>query len=73
MIWEAHRQGQIRVLVAAFSLPTIFYIVRKQAGLTAARQTLARLLGLPVPDDDGLYPAIDDLYHHLTIGPCSPD
>ena len=44
-----------------------------EAGLTAARQTLARLLGLPVPDDHGLYPAIDDLYHDLTIGPCSPD
>jgi hypothetical protein len=43
------------------------------AGLTAARQTLARLLGLPVPNDDGLYPALDDLYHSLTVGPCSPD
>jgi len=44
-----------------------------EAGLTAARQTLARLLGLPVPNDDGLYPTLDDLYHHLTIGPRSPD
>lgn len=44
-----------------------------EAGLIAARQTLARLLGLPVPDDHGDYPAIDDLYHELTIGPCSPD
>src|SRR5262249_41816905 len=44
-----------------------------EAGLIAARQTLARLLGLPVPDDDGLYPALDDLYHSLTVGPCSPD
>jgi hypothetical protein len=26
-----------------------------------------------VPDDDGLYPALDDLYHGLTVGPCSPD
>src|SRR5205823_5199563 len=26
-----------------------------------------------VPDDDGLYPALDDLYHNLTVGPCSPD
>jgi hypothetical protein len=43
-----------------------------KAGLIAARQTLARLLGLPVPDD-GEYSAIDDLYHHLTVGPCSPD
>jgi hypothetical protein len=44
-----------------------------ERGLTAARQTLARLLGLPVPDDDGLYPALDDQYHSLTIGPGSPD
>jgi hypothetical protein len=44
-----------------------------EAGLIAARQTLARLLGLPVPDEHGLYPALDDLYHSLTIGPCSPD
>jgi hypothetical protein len=44
-----------------------------KAGLLAARQTLARLLGLAVPGDDGLYPALDDLYHSLTVGPCSPD
>jgi len=37
VLWEAHRHSQIRVLVAAFSLPTIFYIVRKQGGLSAAR------------------------------------
>jgi hypothetical protein len=44
-----------------------------QAGLSAARRKLTRLLGLPAPDQDGLYPALDDLYHHLVIGPCSPD
>jgi len=44
-----------------------------EAGLIAARQKLARLLDLPVPDDEGLYPALDDLYHSLTVGPCSPD
>jgi hypothetical protein len=43
------------------------------AGLTAARQTLARLLGLPVPDDDGLYPALVDLYHDLAVGPVPPE
>lgn len=37
VIWDAHRQGLIRVSVAAFSVPTIFYIVRKQSSLTAAR------------------------------------
>jgi hypothetical protein len=26
-----------------------------------------------VPDAEGLYPALDDLYHSLTVGPCSPD
>jgi predicted nucleic acid-binding protein len=25
-IWTAHRQGQIEAMVAAFALPTIFYI-----------------------------------------------
>jgi hypothetical protein len=44
-----------------------------QAGLSAARRALARLLGLPVPDDPGLYPALEDLYYGLTVGPCSPD
>ena len=36
-IWEAHHRIQIRVFAAAFSLPTIFYIIRKQAGLSAAQ------------------------------------
>lgn len=36
-IWDAHRYGRIRALVAAFSLPTVFYIVRRQAGIPAAR------------------------------------
>lgn len=44
-----------------------------EAGLIAARQTLARLLGLPVPDDDGHYPALDDQYHNLMVGPCSSE
>lgn len=42
-------------------------------GQTAARQTLALLLDLPVPNKDGLYSALDDLYHQLTIGPCSAE
>src|SRR5262249_27934395 len=36
------------------------------------RQTLARLLNLPAPDDDGRYPALDDLYHDLCVGPVAP-
>ena len=37
VIWDAHRQGQLHALAASFSLPTIFYIVRKQANLSAAQ------------------------------------
>jgi hypothetical protein len=44
-----------------------------EAGLIAARQTLARLVGRPVPNNSGLYPAIEDLYHHLLIGPCTQE
>jgi predicted nucleic acid-binding protein len=43
-IWEAHHRGQIRAFAAAFSLPTIFYIVRKQAGLAAARTAVEACL-----------------------------
>jgi hypothetical protein len=38
------RNGQIRILLAAFSLPTIFYIIRKQAGLTAAQAAVQACL-----------------------------
>ncbi|VTS01902.1 Uncharacterized protein OS=Singulisphaera acidiphila (strain ATCC BAA-1392 / DSM 18658 / VKM B-2454 / MOB10) GN=Sinac_1675 PE=4 SV=1 [Gemmata massiliana] len=44
-----------------------------EKGLTAARQTLARLLELPVPDDDGLYPSLSDLFHDLFVGPIPLD
>jgi len=40
VIWDAHRQKQIQALFAAFTLPTIFYIVRKQAGLSTAQTTV---------------------------------
>jgi predicted nucleic acid-binding protein len=43
-IWDAHRHGQITALVAAFSMPTIFYIVRRQAGLTAAQAAVQACL-----------------------------
>jgi hypothetical protein len=33
---------------------------------------LARLLSLPVPDDEGHYAALDDLYHDLCVGPVTP-
>ena len=44
-----------------------------RAGLIAVRQTLARLLDRPVPDDDGHYSALEDLYHGLTVGRCSQE
>jgi hypothetical protein len=34
-----------------------------EAGLIPVRQTLARLLGRPVPSDTGLYAALVDQYH----------
>jgi predicted nucleic acid-binding protein len=43
-IWDAHRNGRLRAMVAAFSLPTIFYIVRKQAGLPAAQAAVQACL-----------------------------
>jgi predicted nucleic acid-binding protein len=44
VIWDAHRQGQIKALVAAFAVPTIFYIVRRQAGLTTAQTVVQSCL-----------------------------
>src|SRR5476651_1023541 len=44
VIWDAHRQGQIKAFVAAFAVPTIFYIVRKQAGLTTAQTVVQSCL-----------------------------
>jgi len=44
IIWDAHRQGQIKALVAAFAVPTIFYIVRRQAGLTTAQTVVQSCL-----------------------------
>ena len=36
-VWDAHRDGRISAHLAAFSLPTIFYIVRKQNDLAMAQ------------------------------------
>ena len=43
-IWDAHRKGQIRTLAAAFAVPTIFYIVRRQAGLATAQTVVQACL-----------------------------
>ena len=36
-IWQAHVDGRVRAAIAAFTLPTVFYIVRRHAGLATAR------------------------------------
>jgi hypothetical protein len=66
---------EARELLARMGIDSEYYLADPrepdEAGLVAVRQTLARLLGRPVPDDDGLYPALDDLYHCLVVGPCT--
>jgi len=37
--------------------------------LIASRQCLARMIGVPVIDDNGLYSILDDQYHGLMVGP----
>ena|GEM_PF-6359957 len=37
--------------------------------LIASRQCLARMIGVPVIDDNGLYSILDDQYHSLMVGP----
>jgi predicted nucleic acid-binding protein len=37
VIWDAHRNQQIRAWITAFTIPTIYYVARKQAGIPAAR------------------------------------
>jgi predicted nucleic acid-binding protein len=44
VIWDAHRLGQIKAFVAAFAVLTIFYIVRKQAGLATAQTVVQACL-----------------------------
>lgn len=43
-LWEGHRQNRLKAMLAAFSLPTIFYIVRRHAGLSAARTAVQACL-----------------------------
>lgn len=51
-IWNAHIDNRLQLFLAAFSLPTIFYIVRRQVDLAAAREAvrvcLATLEILPI-------------------------
>ena|SRR5947209_7808969 len=39
-VWDAHRNGQIAAAVAAFTIPTIFYIVRRQFDLQHAHDAV---------------------------------
>ena len=39
-VWDAHHQGRLNAYVAAFSVPTIFYVVRRQNDLTEAHQAV---------------------------------
>ncbi len=41
--------------------------------LITVRQVFARLLDMPVPDDDGKYPAFYDRYTGLYFGPCTEE
>ena len=61
----------------AFGIDPKYFLVNPREPnakeLIAAKQSLARYLGEPVPNDDGLFPMLTDLYHDLEIGPCSQD
>ena len=40
LIWDAHRNGEISGAVAAFTLPTLFYIMRRQTDADRAREAV---------------------------------
>jgi predicted nucleic acid-binding protein len=39
-VWDAHATGRLKAYVAAFSLPTIFYVVRRQNDLADAHEAV---------------------------------
>jgi predicted nucleic acid-binding protein len=43
-IWTAHRQNRVDAWIAAFALPTVFYIVRRQTDLATARTAVQHCL-----------------------------
>jgi predicted nucleic acid-binding protein len=51
-VWDAHRNGHITAAIAAFTVPTIFYVVRRQTDLArahdAVRICLATFAVIPV-------------------------
>jgi hypothetical protein len=44
VIWNAHRQGTIEALLAAFSVSTIYYIVRRISSVADANQAIQKIL-----------------------------
>jgi predicted nucleic acid-binding protein len=39
-VWDAHRNGQIVAGIAAFTVPTVFYVVRRQTDLSHAHDAV---------------------------------
>lgn len=39
-VWDAHRDGRISAAIAAFTVPTIFYIMRRQNDLADAQEAV---------------------------------
>lgn len=39
-VWDAHRDGEISAAIAGFTIPTIFYIMRRQTDLRGAEDAV---------------------------------
>src|SRR5258708_37873513 len=39
-VWDAHRNGSITAAIAAFAVPTIFYVMRRQTDLAHAQDAV---------------------------------
>ncbi len=39
-IWDAHRLGHVTAAIAAFTVPTVFYVVRRQTDLNHAHDAV---------------------------------
>lgn len=44
LIWTAHHQGRLDALMAAFAVPTIFYVTRRQTDLATAQAAIQHCL-----------------------------
>ena len=43
-VWDAHHNGEISAAIAAFTVPTVFYIMRRQTDLAGARNAVRKCL-----------------------------